>query len=504
MEKENLQENELTGSQLLKEELLDLEDVDALLEQVMKDAEEMSESPKETVSDEEFRKMDTIMEQASQGVPMDDEILSMLKALEEEEGAEPGSLSGIREPQITEGTQLSGAEEIALLDDTELSETNPGEGDPQTKKKSFLARLFAALFGPKIEKAPDDGEENGQIELSDADILATVTEEGPLADKKNRKKKKKRDKKDKKGKAGNVTSADDNDAIAAELAQEDAGKKGKKEKKKKEKKEKPAKKEKETKNKEEKPEKSHIGKFGIFATLLFCLTILLGIILLSRALAEQITLHSARVAFYEKDYRTAMHAFEGYDLNESDEILYKKTLVLYALDVYYEQYTVYEERDLPKESLSALFDGYKECLEKRVTAEQFDVKEEWQLYKDGFLMPLQERYGLSEEEVKIICSMKPLEYTIVLDNLLSGNTYDAVTLDSLLSGKETTMPSQGVLPETDEEAGGVQEPELPDMLPEEEELLRQLQEEQEKLPETDTKDETLFEGVITDGAVILE
>ncbi len=504
MEKDILQENELTGSQLLKEELLDLEDVDALLEQVMKEAEELKTTEKEAEPDEEFQKMDTIMEHASQGVPMDDEILSMLKALEEEEGAEPGSLSGVREPQSTNEQQSLMEEGIALIDDAGVSELDWGENDQQTqvKKQSFLARFFGKLFGPKQKKEPDNAEVSEQIELSDSDILGAVAEEEISADKKDRKKKKK---KGKKGKESNATSADDNDAIAEELEREDAVKKGKKkEKKEKKKKEKPAKKEKEPKNKEEKPEKSHIGKFGIFATMLFCLTILLGIILLSRALAEQIALHSARVAFYEKDYRTAMHAFEGYDLNESDEILYKKTLVLYALDVYYEQYTVYEERNLPKESLSALFDGYKECLEKRITAEQFDVKEEWQLYKDGFLVPLQERYGLSEEEVKVICSMKPLEYTIVLDNLLNGNTYDAVTLDSLVNGEEIPVRPQDILPETDEESEDVQEPELSDLLPEEEELLKQLQEEQEERSETDTKEETLFEGVITDGAVILE
>lgn len=504
MEKENLQENELTGSQLLKEELLDLEDVDALLEQVMKDAEELKELPKEPVPDEEFQKMDTIMEQASQGVPMDDEILSMLKALEEEEGVEPGSLTGIRETQATEEPQVSETEDVTLLDDAGVPELDWGENAPQTKekKKSFLARFFAKLFGPKKERVVDDTEENGQIELSDADILSVGAEEEPSSDKKDKKKKKKKDKKSKETK---VTSADDNDAIAAELAREDAGKKGKKkDKKEKKKKEKPAKKVKEPKKKEEKPEKSHIGKFGIFATMLFCLTVLLGIILLSRALAEQITLHSARVAFYEKDYRTAMHAFEGYDLNESDEILYKKTLVLYTLDVYYEQYTVYEARDLSKESLSALFDGYKACSETRITAEQFDVKEEWQLYKDSFLAPLQEKYGLCEEDVKMICSMKPLEYTIALDNLLNGNTYDAVTLDSLVNGETGSVRPQGVLPETSEGAGDTEEPIVTDLLPEEEELLKKLREEQEAQPETGAEEETLFEGVITDGAVILD
>ena len=40
MEKENDKLQDVTDGQLLREELLDLEDVDALLEQVMKEAEE--------------------------------------------------------------------------------------------------------------------------------------------------------------------------------------------------------------------------------------------------------------------------------------------------------------------------------------------------------------------------------------------------------------------------------------------------------------------------------
>lgn len=507
MEKEKDNLTDLSESQILKEELFDLEDVDALLEQVMREAEEQSQNrTEEIVGDEEVQRMDAIMEKASSGVPMDDEILSMLQELEEKDAQErkmAGDAANTsqadlqltpEENNIPTQDNLAGME--LLLSD--IPETEPEQellqediSKDKPKKKSLMKRILEFVF-------ESDDEEQMQEEIielpEDIDELENLSTPKPQG--KDKRNKGKKDKKSKKEKAGKVTSASDNEAIAAELDEEDKKKGSKTKKKTKAKKAKAAKKKKEESPKERTEERATIGTFGCMATLLVCFSVLGGILVVCYALPTHLSLQSARKAFYAKEYGTALHRFDGIVLNKSDQILYKKAIVLNALEIYYEQYETYETAVRKKEALNALFDGYKACLEKRVTAEQFGVEEEWRLYKDSFMKPLQNGFGLSEDDVIVICNMKPLEYTIVLDNLLAGQSFDSVTLDMLLQTEESLEEE----PQEENESLTENTSVLPDLLPEEEVLLKEMemQEQQE-----DTEDKPLYEGTVKDGEVIV-
>ncbi len=495
MEKENDKLQDIADSQLLKEELLDLEDVDALLEQVMQEAQQQ-EVPKEEMSfeDEELQRMDTIMEHAATGVPLDDEILTMLKALEEEEAGietagemnEEGSVLSLEDAILESEMGFSG--EAVLANEMEF----PGETvpeyeltKPEKEKKSFLRRILDFIF----ESDEEESEELIDGQTPDEAETGAVRTVGAGKDKKKEKGKKG-------GKHKNVTSADDNAAIAAEMAAEDKKKKEKKAKKVKEKKEKPE-------REEEPKEKSGIGVKGIIATLMVCFSLLGVILAVCYALPSYLSMREARKAFYEKDYAEALHRFHGYHLNKSDEILYKKARVLQSLDVSYKQYEVYKKRGLTKEAVNALFDGYKICQKKRILAEQYGITEEWELYQGYFMEPLMTEYGMQESDIELVCTMKPLEYTIVLDNLVAGAPFDVITLDSLLSGKNQ-------ISQDDNSENGLENDEenvtLEDMLPEEEALLKALEEQQEQeKSEEASKEENipLYEGTVIDGEVIL-
>ena len=56
-------------------------------------------------------------------------------------------------------------------------------------------------------------------------------------------------------------------------------------------------------------------------------------------------------------------------------------------------------------------------------------------------------YGLSEEDIIQITDMKRLEYSIALDNILAGLSYDEISLDDIIAGTlskepETMLPDE--------------------------------------------------------------
>lgn len=501
MEKENENLQDISDSQLLREELLDLEDVDALLEQVLKEAEEQSVASEDfEYEDAEFQKMDAIMENAGQGVPLDDEILSMLENLDEEDRGSGFAQSVRAEAEKAEAMRQE-ADEQSKLDelDERFPETEemiiPDQKEKKKKEKkkkekkekkeksekiSLWSRIMAFVFEPETD------------ETDDADKIEDISteEEKPQKGTKKTKKEKK-----KKGKAEPAkASADDNAAIAAELSAEDkknAAKKKKKEKPKKVKKQKPEK-------VEEEKSKSKISNKGIIATLLVCFSLLGMIVAFCYGVPSYLSLQAARKAFYEQNYNEALHRFYGHELNSSDEILYQKALILNALELSFEQYEIYAREGMKTDAIHALFEGYKECIKSKTKAVQFDISQEWDLYKNRFLSVLEDEFGVTQEAAEQICSMKPLEYTIVVDNLADGLSYDAVTLDMLLSDTQTVEK-----PEILQEQISDDNEELEDLLPEEKELLEKLEEEKKEQQEKENAEEIpLYEGEVIGDEVV--
>lgn len=476
------------GGMLLNEQLLDLEDVDALLEQVMKEAEEQKkERESEPIADNEFAQMDSLLEQASNGVPQDEEILSMLQALEDEEKNEiadkvSDELKPMQTEEISSDNESLPEEEVELL------------AQPKEKKPFFLKALIDKILSSKKEKKAQIDEEVQQSisQEEPANTQEVFSQEENQEPVKEKKKKKKKSKEKNASKSGEIQ---DNEMIAAEMEAEDKKNAAKKKKEKKPKKVK-AKKNVAREEKEQVKEKSYISGKGIAATLIVCLTLALALMVVSYTLPTYLSLHKARKAFYAQNYKEALHRLHGLDLNDSDEILYKKALILNELDLYYEQYQIYKGRGMRKDALNALFDGYKACCKKKVVAQQFGVEEELELFEQKNINALKEECGVTEDEIVLICDMKKLEYTISLQNLADNKAYDAVTTDTLLSDDKGNELFDETKPEGEYEM-------LPDLLPEELELQDKLKDKSDEENEKDS-DTELFQGVVKDGAILFE
>ena len=375
------------------------------------------------------------------------------------------------------------------------------------EKVSLKDRISAFMF----EDESLDDNNDGKEPLGDGDELAYIdlpTAEAPV-----KKKKEKAPKKEKKAKAAKADSKpkDENAEIAAQLAEEDKKKAKKKEKPKKEKKPKKVVISDNDSGEETKKEsKRGIGPKGIVATLLVCASILGLILVGTYFLPLQISLEAARVAFYARDYEEVTLRLNGRDLNDSDRIMYEKASLLYGLEERYHQSEIYLKRGLTKENLNALLQGVIACNEEEVLANQLGIATEWKLEKDCFMTALQDQYGLDEETVEAICALRNPNYTVAVENVLAGRTFDDMSSYGGNASDFITSEGANEEPATDETDGetedGLNPDELEDLLPEEEEIIEQLQQENEQnsleevAPEDNDGNE-LYSGSVEGGEV---
>ncbi len=516
MSKENEflpEEQEWSDSQILKEELLDLEDVDALLEQVMREAEELgmqsqAAEAENTQEDELLQNMDSFMEQTSGGEIPDMDVLAALGVSEQDILTDSGA-RGTDMLMSFEGDEAeSEPYAAALFADAGAESGKTGKKtkakkakvkkEKVKKEKNVKEKKQGKSFKDRFMEFAFDSDEDDEATDNDGFSMNSDKYEDSEGNKsgnkkasKEKKAKEKKAKKGKKGAKGNATSADDNEAIEAQLAEED-----KKEKKpKKQKKEKKPKKIKEKKNEE--PEKPGISPKVSFAVILACLSFAVVILVCAYVVPMQISLQKARTAFYMQDYKAAVERLYGRKLGKSDQILYKKAVLLNTVTTRLEQYEVYLRMNKPKDALNQLFEGYSFCQKERVAAQQYGVSEEMNILQERMVTILAKGYGLSEEDIIQITDMKRLEYSIALDNILAGLSYDEVSVDDIIAGTLSKEPETMLPDETEAD-----EVVLEDMLPEEAEMLKEMEEVKNQQEEEPRGDKPLFEGTVEGGEII--
>lgn len=483
---------EIPDFNLDEEALLDLENVDALLEATAKQAEDENSSEDMLAMEEK----------------MEEDIFSMLAQFEEESVQETMAKAA----QEDDFGDVMGFEEEDGLPQELLTETSEDEPKGKKKKKEKVKKEKVKKEKVKKEKpekknkvslkdkfmafAFEDSDEDSE-EPETEEKTEKATEKKPAKDKK----KDKAGKKDKKSDKGKPQ--DENAAIEAELAEEDKKKKHKKEKPVKEKKVKPPKKEKtpEELEAERREERHSIKTGGIVATLLVCASIL-GLILVGTYFVPMhLSLVSARVAFYAGDYEEVTMRMEGRRLNESDKLMYEKSNLLYGLQERYHQYEIYEKRQMPKEALNALLQGVIACKEEAILAEQFGIVTEWKVIKEQFESALLQQYGLSVQDVETISELRNPAYTIAVENIMAGKSYDDMSSYGGTAEEEPIEEPE----QTSEETA----PELEDLLPEEEAILEQMQQnnsavgengEQVEVPDAESEKE-LYSGTVNGGTV---
>lgn len=375
----------------------DMSDVDALLAGA---AEAAAEVRNAAVSDEE-----TVMipdaapepEPASEPSPLDetDSLLAeiMGSSFDEEE---PKDVS------LEEAFDIPSSDGSAAEPEVDpLSEIRDLDAEPKVeKKKGLISKILDML----TETDEDESTGSSEIKLSEenATVLEELDAEGEGG--KGKKKKKKKGKKDKNAEAAEM------DGVGDEV---DAGdKKGKKKKEKKPKKDKaPA--------EDEKPSKK-LNKKKVIAVFGLCLTILVAVLIVSNLMGSYSVKREARQAYSEGDYQTAYQDLFGQDLNESDQIIFKKSECILRIRLWQREYELLKEESDVK-ALDSLIQTVNRYPGLYASAVKWGCLDEVEPIYKQLLSELESRYGLTEEEAAEIAVIKNnVDYTRAVYQVING------------------------------------------------------------------------------------
>ena len=280
-----------------------------------------------------------------------------------------------------------------LIDNETASEEKP-------KKKGLFGRLLDMLTETD-EEEPDDVSE---IKLSDenAQVLEELDAEGDDG-------KKKKKKKDKKGKKKEAAAEGE-----GEEGEEGGGDSKKKKKEKKPKKEKAPK-----EPSDEKPGKK-LNKKKVIAVFALCITILVAVLIVSNLMGSYTVKKEARQAYSEGDYQTAYQDLFGQDLNESDQIIFKKSECILRIRLWQKEYEL-----LKQESDIKALDSLIQSVSQYPGLYQSAVK--WQCLGDvepvynELLTALETNYGLTAEDAAEIAMIKKdVDYTRAIYDVVNG------------------------------------------------------------------------------------
>ena len=288
-------------------------------------------------------------------------------------------------------------EEPQALSEAEIDNILDKESSAKDKKKGLFARLLSML----TDEDEEEDEERSSLKLSDenAAVLDQLDAEGDGG--KGKKKKKKKKKKDSGPEGDN----------GEESGEESEGK-VKKAKKKKEKKEKaPA--------EDEKPGKK-LNVKKVAAVFGLCLTILFAVLIISRLMGAYTVKKEAREAYAAGDYQTAYQDLFGQDLNESDEIIFKKSECILRIRLWLREYEILkEESDIKAlDSLIQTVSRYPGLYESAVRWQCLDDVEP--LYRQ-MVDALWTEYGLTEDQAKEIAMLRSdVDYTRAVYAVING------------------------------------------------------------------------------------
>ena len=377
----------------------DMSDVDALLagaESAAAAAREASLSSDAVPIPRENRE-EAAEPEVAESTPVDeaDSLLAEIMGNSFEE--EDAGLGDLLNEGMDEMPAEAPAEEApAGISEDELGDLIDKNTEEKPKKKGFFARILEALTETDED---EESAEGAEIKLSDenAEVLEQLEAEGEGDG--GKKKKKKKDKK-KKGKGGDEPSAEDMEGVGDEVDKD--AKKGKKKKEKKPKPEKEA--------ADEKPSKK-LNKKKVISVFALCITILVAVLIVSNLMGSYTLKREARQAYSDGDYQTAYQDLFGQDLNESDEIIFKKSECILRIRLWYREYEM-----LKDESDVKALDSLIQTVSRYPGLYASAVK--WQCLDDVEPLYLQmvdalwNDFGITEEEaIEIAMIKKDVDYT---------------------------------------------------------------------------------------------
>lgn len=426
--------------------LSNLENVDELLADVESKAKAEEEELKEKralETDGDLDEINDLLNKSDNNEAVNDDLLSMIEGLDNDI---PDTDEDIDEEKTEEKEEKPKKEKKEKKKkkkgnkESDNSESEEKEADGKSKeKKGLFAKLLGFMFDSD-EDEEEEGSEGGE-----------------------------KDKKAGKGKNKKGAKANDNASIEAELEEEDKkSKKNKKDKKdkkdkkeKKEKKPKASKGDKKQKEETEEKQKSSIKTRGIIFAALFCMTVLAIVLVIAVLVPKNLAKKEARAAYYAHDYETASNKLYGMKLNDSDRLIYEKASLLYRIELFVQKADAYKVMGDDLKRLDALLQTWNECNRLSVDARLLSITEEMDDYRNRVTETIAAEYNISEEDIKELCDMKPVYYTIAIEKIIANEDFKEAMPDN---GNEikTESGEDTELPEADEE-------EIPDLLPEEQE-----------------------------------
>ena len=264
------------------------------------------------------------------------------------------------------------------------------QGEKPEKKKGFLEKISALLFG-KEEEIPEKPERvsltpdemPGVVELSDenADILA-LFEDADRAQSKDEATKGKGKKKDKK----------------------------EKEKKKKEPKAKAPKKPKEPKPKKEKKPKEKdntppLPKGPVVMVCILAISIFVLVFLGTDLIHYSSSLSKAKDLYKSREYTKAAEAIAGITIKEDDMMIYGQITTLAAVHSQISEYEVFMANDRKAEALDSLISAAGRVVINEDNTLTFDCEDEMNMLKNRITRELEDGFDMTYEEALDLYSL---------------------------------------------------------------------------------------------------
>lgn len=356
-----------------------------------------------------------------------EEILNSSEEAESDNGKEGKKLRKKKEKPVKEKKEKVKKEKVKKEKKVKQSEGDGSEDGIKEKAPGFFSKLVTIMT--QEEDGDSDVPEISETGITDenADILRELSKEdkkkkvkGDKKDKKNKK-----DKKEKKGKKDKKPAKEETEADSREKSDddEDTGS-DKKKGKKKDKKEKKEKKPKKLKVMELSVPDKKIPKKYVIATVAFCFTIMLGILIVSSVYTSLSNSKAARWAFDNGDYQTAYEYLYGEKLDEEEQLIFDKAAVILTIQRKLDSYDNFKKMGMETEALNALFEGVSAYHRINAKAEELNVISKVDKSYTEIISRLAE-YGLSEAEVEeILAYESDAAYTKKLESIVTGVPFE--------------------------------------------------------------------------------
>jgi len=322
----------------------------------------------------------------------------------------------------------------AALAKANAEEDKDAEDAEPKRKQGFLARFFNFL----TEEEEEEENENIKLSQENQDILNDLESEDKAG-------KGRKGKKDKKGKD-------------AKKAKEKPKEKPKKEPK--PKKPPKPKKEKPVEEKTPEPPGKKLSFKKVLPVLLVGISVGVLLFVFVNSSVDYSDKRTARAAYYEGDYQTCYQNLFGKDLNETESVMFGKSESILYIRLWVREYEMFMEEGDRVCALDSLIQSVDRYPELYHYAGQWNAESEVAVGYATILNYLSGDFGLTEAEAQTISAVRSdREYTKMVTAIANGRT-----LENWNKPTHTETSDNGQVPSESTEE------QLPDALPEEEEL----------------------------------